>query len=75
MTEKHTRSMVKAPSWRATGTLDTIVVSYFVTGQIKLALSIGLVELFTKIGLYYVHERAWNRISFGRTKSDRDYQI
>jgi uncharacterized membrane protein len=68
MTEKHTRSMVKALSWRATGTLDTIVVSYFVTGQIKLALSIGLVELFTKIGLYYVHERAWNRISFGRTK-------
>jgi len=75
MTEKHTRSMVKALSWRATGTVDTIVVSYFVTGQIKLALSIGLVELFTKIGLYYVHERVWNRISFGRTKSDRDYQI
>ena len=75
MTEKHTRSMVKALSWRVTGTLDTIVVSYFVTGQVKLALSIGFVELFTKIGLYYVHERAWNRIAFGRAKSDRDYQI
>ena len=75
MTEKHSRSVVKALSWRVTGTLDTIVVSYLVTGQVKMALSIGIVELFTKIGLYYAHERAWNRISFGRAKPDRDYQI
>jgi uncharacterized membrane protein len=65
---------VKAISWRATGTLDTIVVSYVVTGKLKLAFSIGFVELFTKIGLYYLHERAWNRITFGRTKPD-DYSI
>ena len=75
MSERHSRSVVKAISWRATGTLDTIVVSFFVTGQLKMALSIGFVELFTKIVLYYLHERAWNRISFGRTKSDKDYEI
>lgn len=74
MKEKHYRSIVKSLSWRATGTLDTIVVSYFVTGKIKLALSIGLVELFTKIGLYYLHERVWNRIPFGRIK-EKDYEI
>jgi uncharacterized membrane protein len=48
--------------------------TYVVTGKLKLAFSIGFVELFTKIGLYYLHERAWNRITFGRTKPD-DYSI
>ena len=75
MSEKHTRSFAKALSWRITGTVDTIVVSYFVTGKLTLAMSIGAVELFTKIGLYYVHERVWNRISYGRQKPGKDYQI
>lgn len=64
--DKHHRSMVKALSWRLTGTLDTIIVSFIVTGRIKLALSIGGIEVFTKIMLYYFHERAWEKISFGR---------
>ena len=72
--EKQYRSLIKATSWRALGTLDTIVVSFLITGEIKLALSIGGVELFTKIFLYYVHERLWNRISIGRHKPP-EYQI
>ncbi len=75
MKEKYYRSMVKAVSWRVTGTLDTVVVSYFVTGKMGLALSIGFVELFTKIALYYVHERVWNRIAFGRARLGKDYEI
>jgi uncharacterized membrane protein len=76
MKEKHFRSIVKALSWRATGTLDTIMVAYFVTGTFKMALSIGFVELFTKVFLYYVHERVWNGISLGREKEPaKDYQI
>jgi uncharacterized membrane protein len=74
MAEKHYRSFVKAVSWRATGTVDTIVVSYIVTGKATLALSIGFVELFTKVGLYYVHERIWDRISLGRERKD-DFSI
>ncbi len=74
MREKHSRSVIKALSWRATGTVDTILVSLIVTGKLSLALSIGLVELFTKIGLYYVHERVWNRISYGRDER-KDYEI
>jgi uncharacterized membrane protein len=75
MSENHYRSLIKAVSWRVTGTVDTIIVSYLVTGKIKLALSIGFVELFTKIGLYYLHERVWNRISLGREKPKKDYEI
>ena len=75
MAEKHYRSLIKATSWRMVGTIDTVVVSYFVTGKIKLALSIGGVELFTKIMLYYGHERLWNRIPLGRVKEPKDYEI
>ena len=75
MSENHSRSLIKAVSWRVTGTLDTVVVSYFVTGKMGLALSIGFVELFTKIGLYYAHERVWNRIALGRQPPGKDYEI
>ena len=73
--DRHYRSLTKALSWRMTGTLDTVVISFFVTGHIRWALSIGLVELFTKIILYYVHERIWDRISVGRIAPAAEYEI
>lgn len=74
--DRHYRSIVKAFTWRATGTIDTIIVSYIVTRQLNLALSIGAVELFTKITLYYFHERLWERIPFGRAKKPEvDFEI
>jgi uncharacterized membrane protein len=75
MTEQHYRSVVKAISWRATGTVDTILISFLITGQATWALKIGFVELFTKIFLYYVHERIWNKLSFGRVKDKGEYSI
>jgi uncharacterized membrane protein len=75
MTEKPYRSMVKAISWRVTGTMDTILISFLITGHAKAAISIGFVELFTKIFLYYGHERIWNKLSFGRVKPKEDYDI
>ena len=74
--EKPYRSLVKAISWRVTGTCDTILISWLITGHAKMAISIGFVELFTKIFLYYVHERIWNRLSFGRVeKPKEDFDI
>ena len=76
MHEKPYRSVVKAISWRTVGTIDTIVVSYFITGNLVMAASIGTIEVITKMVLYYFHERAWNKISFGRVKEEAvDYQI
>ena len=46
--EKPLRSIVKSISWRCVGTLDTILISWLVTGQLALAFSIGSIELFTK---------------------------
>ena len=73
--EKPYRSLVKAISWRVTGTCDTILISWLITGHAKMAISIGFVELFTKIALYYVHERVWNRLDFGRVKEKDDFNI
>ena len=71
MADKPYRSFVKAVSWRFTGSLDTLVISFLITGKLKWALTISGVELFTKIGLYYLHERAWEQISLGRVKEPK----
>ena len=63
--ETQTRSLAKAVSWRVTGTIDTFVISAIVTGKLTLAGSIAATELFTKILLYYFHERAWTAIPWG----------
>lgn len=73
--EKRYRSVVKAISWRVTGTLDTFVVSYIITGKVALAVSISGVEVITKMFLYYWHERLWTRIKFGKKQVQPEYEI
>ena len=68
MADKPYRSLLKAISWRATGSVDTMIISFLITGKNKWALTISGVELFTKIGLFYVHERVWEKLPFGRVK-------
>ena len=58
------KSLVKSISWRILGTIDTIVISWILTGKLTLALSIGSIEIFTKLFLYYAHERLWNIIKW-----------
>jgi len=74
MQEKAYRSVVKTISWRTIGTLDTMIISYFITGDLIMAASIGSIEVVTKMILYYFHERAWNKIPLGKVKAP-DYQI
>lgn len=71
--DKHWRSLVKGISWRVTGTVDTIIISWIVTRKLSLAFTIGFIEVFTKVLLYYFHERLWERIKIGRTLID--YEI
>ena len=61
-TESHWRSLVKGFSWRIWGTLISIIVSYLLIGELKIALQIGAVEFFSKILLYYSHERLWSLV-------------
>lgn len=64
--EKPARSIAKAISWRILGTLDTILISWIITGHIAMALSIGSIEVVTKMILYFFHERLWNIIKWGK---------
>ena len=66
MSEQNRRSLAKAISWRITGTVDTFLISWLITGELALAGGIAATEVVTKIALYWLHERAWNRVSWGR---------
>ncbi len=62
-------------SWRVIATLVTFVVAYLITKEAVLAIGIGLADALIKIGVFYSHERLWNRLSFGRKKTKEDYVI
>lgn len=70
MSDRPERSLVKAISWRITGTADTFLISWLITGEALLASGIALTEVITKIFLYWAHERVWNRISWGRNDNN-----
>ena len=63
------RHILKTISWRIIGTLDTMILSWIITGNWKVGVTIGGVEVVTKMILYYLHERAWYKFSdFGIKK-------
>lgn len=64
--ERIRRSGLKTATWRVTASLDTMLLSLLFTGNLATALSIGGLEVITKLVLYYFHERAWNRIHWGK---------
>lgn len=57
------RHILKTVSWRIIGTLDTMILSWIITGSLKIGVAIGGVEVITKMILYYFHERAWYKYS------------
>lgn len=65
MPESRKRHVFKTLSWRVIGTLDTIVLSWIISGNPLTGIKIGMVEVVTKMILYYLHERAWYNINFG----------
>jgi len=66
LNDTNTRSLAKAISWRLTGTIDTFIISWLITGELLLASGIALTEIITKVFLFWLHERVWNKIKWGR---------
>ncbi len=64
--ESNGRSIIKTISWRFWATLTTAALVFAFTGKIEIALAIGGIEVLLKLLLYFFHERAWNKIPFGR---------
>ena len=73
--DKPIRSAIKSVSYRIFGSIATASISFFFTHNAAASLSIGAVEFCTKFGLFYVHERAWTKVQFGRKKVIHDYEI
>lgn len=71
MNETNSRSFAKAISWRLTGTADTFIISWLITGSAALAGGIASVEVITKIILYWLHERVWNKIPYGKNQGEK----
>ena len=72
--ESHVRSIAKAVTWRAGGTVVTFAVAWVLTRSFELAAQIGILDTAVKLGAFYAHERIWNRLQFGRGKPP-EYQI
>jgi uncharacterized membrane protein len=68
MADSNARSLTKAVSWRVTGTADTFLISWLITGEPLLATGIAVTEVVTKIFLFWIHERLWNKIKWGSDK-------
>ena len=69
--ETHVRSVAKAVSWRIVATLTTVLLVYVFTRNLVVSGGVGLTELLSKLLIYYVHERVWNAIGFGRIKKTK----
>jgi uncharacterized membrane protein len=69
---RYKRHIAKTISWRIIGTLDTIILSGLITSSWTTGLAIGGVEVFTKMVLYFFHERLWyNYSKFGLNDKDK----
>lgn len=66
MREARERSIIKALTWRVIATSTTMILAYAATGDMKIAGAIGAADVVIKLFFYYVHERAWGRIPWGR---------
>jgi CBS domain-containing protein len=67
MHEEHKRSVLKAISWRVIATSTGMSLVYLFTGKMELVAGFGIGDILLKFFFYIIHERAWNKVAFGRT--------
>ena len=72
--ESNSRSIAKAVSYRVLGSLSTALMVFVFSGNIKASIGVGALDVVVKMALYYLHERMWNHITFGRQRPP-EYEI
>lgn len=72
--ETPSRSFAKALSYRILGSLSTAGLVYLFTGNGRMSIGAGLLDSVVKIALYFLHERVWNHVPYGRPKAP-EYEI
>jgi uncharacterized membrane protein len=61
------RSLIKTISWRITGSTATFLISYAILGNVAISGTIATIQLTFNTVLYFIHERVWNRIGWGKS--------
>jgi uncharacterized membrane protein len=73
--ETRSRSIAKAVTYRALGSASTALIVYAVSGKLTLSVGAGAADAVVKITLYFLHERIWNHIPYGRDTKAPEYEI
>jgi len=66
------RHIAKTITWRIIASTDTLIIAWFLTGSWKIGGGIAIIEVITKMILYYLHERAWYASNWGVVKPKKD---
>ena len=66
MNDSHLRSVVKTVTWRVTGSFATFLIAWIIGGNLAVAGTIAVIQIMANTVLYYVHERVWNVVKWGR---------
>ena len=75
ITNTNKRHLLKTFSWRAIGTLDTIILGWLITGNPITGLKIGGAEVFSKMLLYFWHEKIWYKINYGLNRRNKGKRL
>lgn len=66
MNDNSKRSLLKTLTWRITGSTSTFTIAFLVTGSVSMSSGIAVIQMVVNTFLYWFHERAWNRVKWGR---------
>lgn len=66
MSETHVRSILKGVTWRIIASATTMAIVFVMTGNLELVAAVGVADVTAKIFFYYLHERTWGRVRWGK---------
>jgi len=67
--ESHSRTVMKAISWRIIATMTTMILVYIFTKELFISIGVGVFEVIAKITFYYIHERIWHTVGLGKEEA------
>ncbi len=66
MNDNQKRTILKTISFRIVASLLTVIIVYIFTKELIISFGVGIVEAISKMIFYYIHERIWDKIDWGK---------
>ena len=63
------RTLVKALTWQASGLVTMTGIGYLATGSVSAGGGIALASAVTGFVAFFLHERLWARVRWGRQRN------